>query len=953
MKAPGSRLNFSSQKVSMQDAILLSGVKTHNLKNVDLLLPHRQFYVVTGVSGSGKSSLAFDTLYAEGQRRYVESISAYARQFLERMERPDIQSASGIPPAIAIQAKNVITNARSTVGTQTEINDYLRVLFSRVGRTVCIDCQKEAFETHPETIVQFLFEHYPQKKAAILFPVNLGDRGRKYLKDCASELEKQGFTEFEHGGKIISQETLLKEKTSPETLRVCLDRLPLQKDLRKRLFDSLESAFRYGKGAIEILIEVEGPGPSETLKFSEGLACFSCGKKFKEPVPNLFSFNSPLGACPACQGFGRIITLDWDLVIPDENKTIAQGAIEPWTKPSAAWESERLLKFCRKKKIPMDKPWRELSQQHRNWILKGVPGESSDDYWSVQDFFDYLEKKTYKMHVRVFLSKYRKFVPCSSCGESRLKPEALYVKVAGKTIQEFQAMSLKDLAEFLSGITFLAAEREKVEPVYLELERRLRFLNEVGLGYLSLDRLSRTLSGGEVQRIHLASSLGSALVDTLYVLDEPSIGLHERDNQLLIRLLKELRDLGNTVVVVEHDRAMIEAADQVLDLGPLGGERGGRIIFQGKVSELLRTPESLTGGYLSGKFEIQRKTPSAPSFKANDILRLEGASEHNLKNIDVEIPLKQFVVITGVSGSGKSTLLYDVLYNQYQRFRGCAVQDVGKLRKARGFERIGDMVLIDQSPIGRTPRSNPMTYLHAFDEIRKIFANSPQSKREGFDAHHFSFNVDGGRCPVCKGDGRVKIEMHFLADVFVPCEECRGRRFKKEILNIQFQGKNIDEVLALTVEEGIDFFRDSKKLMEKLGILKQVGLGYLRLGQSSTTLSAGEAQRMKLAYEMSEKKGEHILYLFDEPTTGLHYHDIRFLMEAMDELLAWGHSIVMIEHNMEVIRLADYVIDLGPEGGREGGELLYSGPIKGLMEKKASHTGRCLKDYLRRSRQTA
>lgn len=934
------------------DAIVLQGVKTHNLKNFDLVLSHKKIYAITGVSGSGKSSLAFDTLYAEGQRRYVESLSAYARQFLERMERPDVESVSGIPPALAIEAKNVITNARSTVGTQTEINDYLRLLFSRVGRTFCPECQIEVVRSQPETVAELLLKDYAGEEAVVLFRIPLGKKGAGTLKQFLPELERQGFSEFFHDGKIVSASVLERylvlfgkrgQKVPGtfgelDTLPVVADRVKLDVKNRKRLVDSLELAYRSGKGEIQVVFA----GTRKVLYFSEGLRCFSCGKIFREPAPNLFSFNSPLGACPLCQGFGRVITLDWDLVIPDPGKSLAEGAIEPWTKPGASWEFNEMLKFCRRKKIPIEIPWRDLAERERRLILKG---EGKKDYASVADYFDYLEKKTYKMHIRIFLSKYRAFVPCTACGETRLKPEALCVKIQESNIFELQSLSIDSLFVFFESFQLSGPELERVDPVLTEIRKRVRFLKEVGLGYLSLARLSRTLSGGEVQRIHLATSLGSALVDTLYVLDEPSVGLHERDNHLLIRLLRELRDLGNTVVVVEHDRTMIEAADQVIDLGPQGGEKGGEILFQGSVAELKKSRRSLTGRYLAGELEVKRRKPGSAHPKK--FIRVRGASEHNLKEIDLDIPLQEFVVISGVSGSGKSTLLYDILYRHYQRHRGRPVQDLGAVKSIRGFEAVDEMVLIDQSPIGRSPRSNPVTYIKAFDEIRKIFARTPQARRAGFEAGHFSFNVDGGRCDACKGDGRVKVEMHFLADVFIPCEACRGKRFKPEVLEIRRGGSNIDEVLSMTISEAMDFFRGEKVLVEKLAILEKLGLGYLRLGQSSTTLSGGEAQRLKLAFEMSAGAGRgSVLYLFDEPTTGLHDHDIHYLMEALEELLARGHSLMVIEHHMAIIRSADTVIDLGPEGGENGGRVLFAGPVSALLDCPNSHTGKYLKKHL-------
>lgn len=924
----------------MTDAIILGGVKTHNLKNLDLVLPHKKFYVVTGVSGSGKSSLAFDTLYAEGQRRYVESMSSYARQFLERIEKPEIESASGIPPALAIEAKNTVNNARSTVGTQTEINDYLRVLYSRIGRVVCPECRKDVVSNHPQSISQFLFQDCPDLSCSILFKVELTKRAQSFLKEAVDELVRQGFSEFWAGGKHYFAEDLPVEKIAKKNeLYVCVDRLKIREKSAKRLLDSIELAGRYGQGKISAAVG------DKFYQFSEGLSCVTCAKSFREPVPNLFSFNSPLGACESCQGFGRIITIDQNLVVPDDNKSLADGAIEPWTKPSSAAEMRQLLKFAKKHKIPTETPWHKLSKKHKKFVLEG---DEKSDYFSVKDFFDYLQRKTYKMHVRVFLAKYRGFEDCPTCHATRLKSDALNVFVEGKNIAEVLDLNLDALYQFLRDLKLTEDQKSRSESVYLEILNRVRFLNEVGLNYLTLSRLSRTLSGGEVQRIHLASSLGAALVGTLYVLDEPSIGLHERDNTMLIRLLKELRDLGNTVVVVEHDRAMIEAADEVIDLGPMGGEHGGQILFQGSVDKIADAKESLTGKYLGNALKVEREETALKTRKVSKSIKIIEADYHNLKNISVEIPLHQMVVVTGVSGSGKSTLIYETLYNQFQKYRGRPIQELGTVRKISGFEAIDEVVLIDQSPIGRTPRSNPVTYLKAFDDIRKCFASTQQAKREGFGPGHFSFNVDGGRCPICKGDGAIKVEMHFLADVFMTCDACHGKRFKPEILDVFYLGKNIDEVLGLTIEEAIGFFCDTPRLVSKLRLLEQVGLGYLRLGQSATTLSGGEAQRLKLAVEMLERKAKHILYLFDEPTSGLHFHDIHYLMNAFDRLLAKGHSLVIIEHNMDVIRLADYIIDLGPEGGHYGGEVMFSGPVKDLLKCSKLHTGKHLGEYLKR-----
>ena len=919
------------------DAIRLRGVKTHNLKDLDLELLHRKLYVITGVSGSGKSSLAFDTLYAEGQRRYIESVSAYARQFLERMAKPDVASASGIPPALAIQAKNTITNARSTVGTQTEINEYLRVLFARIGRPRCPDCGESVEKYDPAKVALRLAAEFPGEEVRISFRMAMGKTTSKYLRENLEELERQGFSLFFHEGVWTDAATLIAKRTILKTLGVSVDLVKILPANKERLTDSLEQAFRLGRGEAQVWTS------GKTLEFSETLRCASCGRSFPEPTPNLFSFNSPLGACPTCQGFGRVITIDWDLVVLDPEKSIRDGAIEPWTKTSTRWEQGQLLDFCERKRISVRTPWKDLKAQHRKWILEGYEG---DDFASVREFFEYMNKKAYRMHVRIFLNRYRGYASCGTCHVTRLKPEAMDFLVNSKNIAEVQALSIEELYPFLETLRLTPEEKEKVEPVLEELLARVQFLKEVGLGYLTLDRMSRTLSGGEVERIHLASSLGSALVDTLYVLDEPSIGLHERDNQMLIALLRKLRDLGNTVVVVEHDRTMIAAADCVIDLGPAGGAKGGELIFQGSPEDLKKYSGSVTGEYLAGKRAISRKVRAAGTEKR--MITVRGAKAHNLKEIDVEIPLGRFTVLTGVSGSGKSTFLYEILYNHFLKFKGRPVsqEELGTVKKIRGFEPLADMVLIDQSPLGRSPRSNPATYMKAFEDIRKIFAATSEARREGFDAGHFSFNVEKGRCPVCEGDGAVKVEMHFLADIFVPCEECHGKRFKPEVLEIRYRGKNIDEVLAMTVDEVLNFLSSSKALVGKLSILQKIGLGYLRLGQPTLTLSGGEAQRLKLAFELLSGSSGPSLYLLDEPTTGLHEDDVQHLVRAFEELLDRGHSLLVIEHHLGLIRLADHVIDLGPEGGDKGGEVVYQGDVSGLMECARSYTGQYLKKFV-------
>jgi len=923
------------------DSISLKGVRTHNLKNFNIELPHNKIIVLTGVSGSGKSSLAFDTLYAEGQRRYVESLSAYARQFLARMEKPDLDQIHGILPAISIEAKNVIQNARSTVGTQTEINDYLRVLYARVGQTLCQTCDQPVSADNPEKVARELIKSAAGKEAQLYFSVPVPKGAKQYIKDVLGELMKQGFIRLRVDGKLIDLSETKVSSIKASHLDVLVDQLIPSHAEKSRLVDSIETAYRYGKGALEALVG------RKTRRFSEQFHCAHCDIAYKRLSPNAFSFNSPLGACPECQGFGRVITIDRDLVIPNPNKTLQEGAIEPWTKPSQDWFMGQMLSFCRRKKIPLNTPFAKLSAQHQKLIWEGV---AKDEYESVEDFFRYLERKVYKMHVRVLLSRYRGYVLCARCEGRRLKPEPLQVRVANYNISEVQQLTVAELTDFFKKLKLSKAEAEAAGPVLLELRNRAHFLNEVGLGYISLNRLSRTLSGGEAQRINLTAALSANLVDTLYVLDEPSIGLHERDNGLLIQILRRLRDLGNTVIVVEHDRQMIEAADLVIDIGPDAGEQGGEIVFQGPVGQLSKV-DSWTAKYLSGR-ETVASPPQNSTQSANHWLKVRGARRFNLGGLDLDIPLGQFVVLTGVSGSGKSTLLYDVLHGQYQRFRGRPVQDVGGVKSIKGWEAIDDIVIVDQSPIGRTPRSNPITYIKAFDEVRKIFARTEHAKREGFTPGNFSFNVAGGRCDKCEGSGRLKVEMHFLADIYVECEECEGKRFKENILAVRYQDKNIHDVLHMTCDEAHRFFGGYRDLQARLDVLRQVGLGYLQLGQSALTLSQGEAQRIKLALELAGGKKDRVLYLFDEPTTGLHYHDIRYLMTAFRKLIDQGHSVIVIEHNMEVIRFADYILDLGPEGGEGGGQLVFSGTPAELASKppQTSSTGIFLKKYLKKVR---
>ncbi|MBI4398642.1 MAG: excinuclease ABC subunit UvrA [Candidatus Omnitrophica bacterium] len=942
-----------------QEAIVLRGVRTHNLKNINLSIPHHQILVITGVSGSGKSSLAFDTLYAEGQRRYVESLSAYARQFLERMEKPDLDFVEGILPAIAIEAKNPVSNARSTVGTQTEINDYLRILFARVGKTHCSSCQRIVEIDTPDRVSAQLISQFEGHNAVITFPLAMQGESRKYAQEFIEELNKQGFLRSLVAGALQPLSISMFD-VAQESVSIVADRLPLDKNKKARLVESVESAYRYGKGLLTVYVSPEPvsllPADSVPLTnwkemvFSNSFHCAYCKISYPTPTPHMFSFNSPLGACPECQGFGRVIDIDWNLVLPSPDRSLADGAIAPWTKPSAAWEFAQLKKFCQKKEIPWTKPFRELSQTARDLLLYGKGKEPGDEYFSVRDFFDYLEKKTYKMHIRIFLSKYRGYFLCTACQGSRLKSEALRVTIERKNIYDLSQYTLEELNGFIQKLRLSKHEMDVIGSVLVELKKRISFLNDVGLSYLTLNRLSRTLSGGEAQRINLATSLGSGLTDTLYVLDEPSIGLHERDNQLLIGLLGKLRELGNTVVVVEHDESMIRMADRIIDLGPLAGALGGNLVFEGRLPELLKNKDSLTAKYLRGDEKIKRETIPTDKKKftvngkeTSKTIEIFGARANNLKNIRVSFPLGRFCVVTGVSGSGKSTLLYDVLYKNYLRSRGRPVSDVGLCERIEGFEQIADMALVDQSPIGRTPRSNPVTYLKAFDDIRQIFSQTPDAKRRYLQAGAFSFNVPGGRCDTCEGDGKIRVEMHFMADVFIECEKCRGMRYQPHILEVKFKGRNIHQVLGMTVDEAMEFFHEYKKLISKLSVLQKVGLGYVRLGQAASTLSAGEAQRLKLALELVDLSRENVLYIFDEPTIGLHHHDIKHLVTAFDELVWRGSSLIVIEHNLDVIRASDWILDLGPEGGNRGGEVLYSGPVQGILEEPRSYTGQFLK----------
>jgi len=987
-----------SSTSTQTESIVVRGARVHNLKNIDFEVPHNRLTVVTGVSGSGKSSLAFDTIYAEGQRRYVESLSAYARQFLERIEKPDADTIDGIAPAVAIRQKNTTRNPRSTVATATEIYDYLRLLFARVGRTYCANCGREVKKDTVDEVADTIVALEPETRLQVLFPLQrsgvekqgeaaasqrvegrdglikasgtpaLRSRSSKTkkaddgqlseaLKTRLFDLRKAGFNRLCQGGQVFefsTPESLLDINFS-QPVSVLVDRLTVSADSRSRIVDAIETAYRESAEVVFELPVEAGEGSratSTTLRFSQKFECKNCHLRYEEPEPRLFSFNNPYGACPKCQGFGNTIDFDLDLVIPDKMKSLADGAIEPWTKPKYRPLFTDLKRYARQAGIPLDMAWIDLAEEQRNAVLNG-----EGKFMGVRGFFNHLERKKYKLHVRVFLSRYRGYSICPDCNGSRLRLEARQVRINGKNLCEVCSLTVEDALHFFKGLELSPQEAEIAEKVLDEIRERLCFLNEVGLEYLTLDRVSSTLSGGEAQRIQLATSLGSRLVGTLYVLDEPSIGLHARDTHRLVKILHDLRNLGNTILVVEHDPDIMRAADCILDLGPGAGENGGNLIAEGTYEQILHNPASLTGRYLGEDLRIQ--APATRRKPGSQQIKMKGIRANNLKNVDVSIPLNMLVAISGVSGSGKSTLLHQVLYRalaqakQQPSSNGSGASTAANWETLEGDQYIEEVVLVDQSPIGRTPRSNPVTYIKAFDSIRELFASLPEAKKRGFGAGHFSFNIPGGRCEVCQGDGTVTVEMQFLADVELICEECKGTRYKPQVLEVRYRGKNIHDVLNLTVREALKFFAEAPKVTEKLRSLEEVGLGYLRLGQSATTLSGGEAQRMKLAAHLQpatrdsgrlsgERLKRRLLYIFDEPTTGLHFDDVSKLLAAFRRLIEAGGSIVVIEHNLEVIKTADWVIDLGPEGGNRGGKIVGLGPPETIAKLPGSYTGKYL-----------
>jgi excinuclease ABC subunit A len=916
----------------MLDKIVIKGAREHNLKDIDVEIPHGKLTVISGVSGSGKSSLAFDTLYAEGQRRYIESLTTYAKQFLERIAHPDVDEVSGISPSIAIQQKNTTRSSRSTVGTTTEIYDYLRLLFARLGRTYCPKCGLEVVRREPDEVVERLIAERKGEPLLFLARVTAGGGAGP----VAEKLLANGYRRFYAGGEVLKLDEAPRRSLSrAKHLDVVLDRVVSDLANRTRMFEAVEAAYRMAEG----FVVVRGEAAAEEIRYTKNRVCASCLRAFEEPRPILFSFNTPYGACPHCRGFGNRMEFDEHLIVPDPSLSIRDGAVEPWASEKFSYHRGELLRHCKRRKIPVDRPFRDIAEPLRRTIFEG-----DGEFVGVIPFLEDLREKSYKKYARFFTRRYLTFRTCRRCRGGRLREEAYFVKLGGKTVREVSAMTPGEALSYIDSLALDAREEEIAGDILLELRSRLKFMLDVGLHYVTLDRLTRTLSGGEAQRINLANSLGANLVGVLYVLDEPSVGLHPRDTESLIGVLKELRDRGNTVVIVEHDLDIIREADFLVDLGPGAGRFGGDVLYQGVLSGAAH-PQSKTIHYLSKGLPLgetgQRKV------SREECVALEGVSEHNLKGISVAFPMGAFTAVTGVSGSGKSTLVCDVLYN------ALAMTDATRsfaFRRITGKERVAKTMLVDQSPIGRTPRSNPITYIRGFSFVRDVFALEKIAKRRGYTSGRFSFNVPGGRCARCEGMGYEKIEMHFMADMFVRCAECDGKRFNRETLEVTHKGKDLSAVLDLTVDEAAAFFSDVKGLVEKLDVLRKVGLGYLQLGQPSTTLSGGESQRIKIARELAENVEGGALYILDEPTTGLHVDDVDVLVRVLRDLVEHGNTVVVVEHNPQVILQADHVVDLGPGGGEEGGRVVCEGRPSDIMRAKDSQTGAYLKRLVERQR---
>jgi excinuclease ABC subunit A len=922
----------------LSEHLIIRGARANNLKNLNLDLPRRSLTVITGLSGAGKSSLAFDTIYAEGHRRYVESLSTYARQFLERVEKPDVDYVEGISPAIAIEQVNPVKHSRSTVGTSTEIYDYLRLLFAKVGKTICPDC---GAQVQPDTVqgtVDRLLAEQRGRRALIMYPLPITKATT--AQGLVANLLAEGFVRVKVRDQVSTlSPNLTLDLDGLSQIGVVVDRLVVEERQRSRLAESLETAFIKG-GGLALVDLVEGA----TWRLSDQFHCLSCGRLFERPTPLFFSFNNPRGACSMCKGFGNILDYDLSLIIPDPRKSLAEGAIEPWTLPRYVRHySDELRHLTRRQQIDLHRPFNQLPEEQQHKILHGC-----GEFIGVLPFFRRLEAKKYKLYIRVFLSRYVTAVDCAQCGGARLRQDALYVKVGGFSIAELSHLTVDALERFLDTVELTPFEREIAHSLLTQIQARLSFLRHVGLNYLTIDRLTRTLSGGEAQRINLANQLGARLTDTLYILDEPTIGLHPRDTQRLIDILRQLTDQGNSVIVVEHDRDVIAAADHVVDLGPGAGEHGGELIFSGPTEKLWHDASSLTARYLRDELSIP--LPTRRRSTQGRSLQLFGARENNLQGIDLIIPLQTLTCITGVSGSGKSTLVHDTLYHALDRvFHGTSAK-IGKFDRLVGVEQLRDVILLDQQPIGKTPRSNPVTYVDAFGPIRKLFAETSRARLAGYRPADFSFNVAGGRCEACEGNGFLRIEMHFMADLYVTCEQCSGTRFKPDILEVRYRGVNIHEALQMSVMQAVDFFTEAPQARTRLKLLAEVGLGYIRLGQPANTLSGGEAQRLKIAAELGKKDPRDVLYILDEPTTGLHFDDVRTLVRVLNRLVDQGNTVVVVEHNLEVIKTSDYVVDLGPEGGEGGGEIVAIGTPEAIARSRRSYTGHYLRQIFKRAR---